>query len=36
MENIFIVSLLLLMGASGFAIGALLGVVLARRYSPAA
>jgi tetrahydromethanopterin S-methyltransferase subunit F len=29
MENIFIVSLLLLTGATGFAIGALFGVVLA-------
>ncbi len=33
MESIFIVSLLLLTGATGFAIGALAGVVLGRRNS---
>jgi hypothetical protein len=30
MENIFLISLLFLTGATGFAIGALLGVVLGR------
>jgi hypothetical protein len=36
MESIFIVSLLMLMGATGFAIGALFGAFLGQRYKAVA